>query len=180
MRLFWSVCVLLVSVLMALPGTVAAQAQPAVTVEPASGPHGTSFQPRITGLPPGTGVVMVMRFPTGREERGPSLAAAPASGEWRPAAWQSAPPEPVGQYTLLIKTSVDGPVLASGSFTVVGTDQAGTPGGQLAAPAGQPDQLPRNGELPTIANPFLVMGFGVLLIGFGLFIGRVVPPRLRR
>jgi hypothetical protein len=159
MRVLLSFCVLLSSVVIALPATVAAaQAQPAVTVEPASGPLGTTFQPRITGLPPGSGVAVVMRFPAGNEERGPTLAEAPPSGEWRPKPWDSREPEPVGQYTILIKTSDGATVLASGSFTVVGTDQARS----------GPGQLPRTGDLPMSTNPFVLIGLGLVLGGGAL------------
>jgi len=165
MRVLLSFCVLLGSVVIALPATVAAaQGQPAVTVQPASGPYGTAFQPRVTGLPPGGGVVVVMRFPAGNEERGPTLAVAPPSGEWQPAPWHSAEPEPVGQYTILIKTSDGATVLASGSFTVLGSDQAGTPTGQGAGPG----ELPKAGDLPTSTNPFVLIGFGLLLGGGAL------------
>src|SRR5437763_1332215 len=126
MRVLLGVCVLLTSVVIALPRTAAAQGQPAVTVEPTSGPYGTTFQPKVTGLPPGSSVVVVMRFPTGDEDRGPSLAAAPASGEWQPKPWHSEAPEPVGQYTVQIKTTDSGMVLASGNFTVIDTNEAGT------------------------------------------------------
>jgi hypothetical protein len=169
MRVLLSLCVFLSSVVVVLPATVAAaQGQPAVTVEPSSGPYGTTFQPRVTGLPPGGGVVVVMRFPAGNEERGPSLAVAPPSGEWRPKPWLSAEPEPLGQYTILIKTSDSATVLASGSFTVLGTDQAGTPTGQPAGLASGPGELPKTGDLPTSTSPFVLIGFALLLAGGAL------------
>jgi hypothetical protein len=104
-----------------------------------------------------------MRFPTGDEDRGPTLAVAPTSGEWQPAPWHSAPPEPLGQYTILIKSSDGATVLASGTFTVLGSDQAGTPGEGAG-----PGELPKAGDLPTSTNPFVLIGFGLLLGGGAL------------
>ena len=177
MRTIFSSCVFFAAVLVAFPAIVNAQNQPAVTVEPASGPYGTAFQPKISGLAPGTSVAVVMRFPDGHEEPGPTLAAAPQSGQWQPKAWQSVPEEPSGQYTIVFKNSANGTVLGTGNFTVQGGDDSvASPG---AATAGQPAELPKAGGLPDSVSPFIPLGLILILSGFGLRVGKTGRGKLR-
>ena len=137
--------------------------QTTMTITPPAGPYGTVFEQQVSGLPPGIGVVGVIRDPTGGEHPGPGLGVVPPNGEWRISsndAWRAVPPEPVGEYTALIKT-IDGvTVLATATFTVTGpADQTPTPGAVL------PSTLPRTGDLRLLAP--LLAGLGAGLIGAG-------------
>ncbi len=126
-----------------LASAVAAEAQAIVTVTPASGPYGTEFQPRVTGLPPGIAVITIMRFPTGEEDPGPTLDAVPPSGEWLPESWHYEPPEPLGRYSVEIRAADGGAMLATGTFTVTGAAAQPSPTapGRTSGPA--PAQVPR-------------------------------------
>src|SRR5919202_375224 len=102
------VTALVLSVYLALTGAPSvAGAEAQATVNPPSGPYGTAFEQRATGLPPGIGVVAVVRDPTGAEHPGPGLGVVPPSGEWRLGSsdtWRAAPGEPLGMYTVMVKT----------------------------------------------------------------------------
>ena len=118
MRALLSLTVL-IAALAASGGADATQGRATLTVDPPSGPYGTEFRAKATGLLPGTAVIAVMRFPTGEEAVGPFLDAVPPSGEWDvPEPWLSAAPEPLGQYVSQIKTADGATVLASATFTV--------------------------------------------------------------
>jgi hypothetical protein len=148
----------------ALP--LAVFAEPTVTVTPASGPIGTRFRTEASGLPPGSGVVAVVRDPNGVEHSGPALGAVPADGTFRPSdTWDSRPGEPLGEYVSIIKSLDGNTVFASATFTVTG------PAGP-AAGAG-PQELPRSGDLgPRSLPTALLTVLGLGLIGAGYRLGR--------
>ena len=152
----------LVLTLLLAPAAPAVRAQAAVTVSPPSGPYGTVFEHAGTGLAPGTGVVAVVRDPTGVEHSGPGLGAVPPSGEWRVGrgdAWRAERGEPLGEYTVLIKTLDGTTVLVAGTFTVTGGE---------AGQASAPETLPRSGEANAVAAPLAGLGIALVSLGYAL------------
>ena len=130
---------LLLTILLALllsPSVAAAQGGATLTVEPPSGPPGTTFQPLATGLPPGRAVIAIVRLPTGEQ----AVTAVPElvspAGAWPAPPWQTRQSDPVGQYTVLVATPDRATVLASGTFTVTGPAPTRPPPGR------PPVQLP--------------------------------------
>ena len=82
----------------------------------------TVFEQRVTGLPPGIGVVSVIRDPTGTEQSGPGLGVVPPSGEWHinsSDTWRAERGEPLGEYTAMIKTIDGTTTLATATFIAV-------------------------------------------------------------
>ena len=147
-----------------------AEAQAALTITPPSGPYGTVFEQRATGLPAGIGVVSVVRDPTGAEHPGPGLGAVPASGEWRVGssdAWRAERGEPLGEYTVMVKTIDGATTLATATFTV----------SDAAAQAGTPATLPRAGDMPEQHTSLSVLLGMTLLAGGGLLLRRSLAAR---
>ena len=115
----------LLALLALLAGWVSAQAAPAITVSPASGPPGTSFVVTGTGFTPGS-TVLFGAVDQATEPVAAELLQVAADGSFRTAIDSTgfAP----GQYTVVVGTSDASTVLASGAFTV-------TAGGAAAAEA---------------------------------------------
>ena len=150
--------------LVALGAPPPARAEAQVTITPSSGPYGTVFEQRATGLPPGIGVVSVIRDPTGTEHSGPGLGVVPPSGEWRIGSsdtWRAERGEPLGEYTAMIKTIDGTTTLATATFTV-------TEASAQATGAQAPATLPRAGEAGSRAPLFASLGITLVSLGFGL------------
>jgi hypothetical protein len=113
---------LLAALLTLVPASplVAAQERATLTVVPPSGPPGTVFQARATGLPPGVAVIAIIRLPTGEQATTRDTELVSPAGEWLVPPWHTQHGDPVGQYTLLIAIADRATVLASGTFTVTG------------------------------------------------------------
>ena len=122
--------------LLLLPRPAVAQERATLTVAPPAGPAGTTFQPRATGLPPGTAVVAIMRLPGGEGIATSAPGPVSPDGDWLPPPWRSREDDPVGQYTVLIATADGATVLADGTFIVTAPSPA------EPAPPRPPVQLP--------------------------------------
>ena len=119
--------------LLAVPSAVLAQ--PDLSVVPPAGPIGTRFDFFGSGFAGPASVVVVVRDPTGREDRGGPPGSVGASGVLRAnSSWDSAPGEPLGVYTVIIET-LDGAILATATFMVTGTGTAGAPAASPTVPS---------------------------------------------
>ncbi len=174
---------LLLLALLVVPAT--AEAAPAITVSPASGPPGTSFVVTGTGFTPGS-TVLFGAVDQATEPVVAELLQIVADGTFRTAIDSTG--FALGEYTVVVGTSDASTLLANGVFTVTasGAGGGGAAGGGAASSGtggggtGGPTTMPRSGGggMTLDAGPARLLPAGLAIVAFATF-GAVAARRRR-
>ncbi len=168
----------LLALLALLADPVSAEAAPAITVSPASGPPGTSFVVTGTGFTPGS-TVLFGAVDQATEPVAAELLQVAADGTFQTAIDSTgfAP----GQYTVVVGTSDASALLASGAFTVTAGGARG--GGAGGGATGDPTTMPRSGGggMTPDVGPARLLPAGLTIVALAAFaaLGVVAARRHR-
>jgi hypothetical protein len=148
-----------------------AEAAPALTVSPASGPPGTSFVVTGTGFAPGS-TVLFGAVDQATEPVAAELLQIAADGSFRTVIDSTG--FALGEYTVVVGTSDASTLLANGTFTVTagGAGGGGAAGGGAASGGtGGPTTMPRSGGggMTPDAGMARLLPAGLTIVAFAAF-----------